>query len=96
MVKKTHVFRLLLIIVASTALLMTACSNKSGKGEATEEKITNDTPIHLSTQVPISTLDPRLIADRSSMEHLNQTNEGLYAYNAEGQPTPAAAADFLK
>ena len=96
MVKKTHVFRLLLIIVASTALLMTACSNKSGKGEATEEKITNDTPIHLSTQVPISTLDPRLIADRSSMEHLNQTNEGLYAYNAEGQLTPAAAADFPK
>lgn len=96
MVKSKYFFRLFITIVASTLLLMTACSNSSGKDEATKEKKTTDTPIRLSTQVPISTLDPRLIGDKASMEHLNQTNEGLYAYNAEGQLTPAAAAEFPK
>lgn len=93
---KTPFLRRLLIMTAILMLTLLAACGSNDTTKAVKPAKEEDTPIRLSVSSPITTLDPRLIADRTSMEQLNQTNEGLYSYNADGQLTPAVAEDFPK
>lgn len=76
--------------VVLTAVILGACGSSGAKDDKKSETASK---IKLSAQTNISYMDSRLATDESSIQTLNQTNEGLYTYDLEGKLIPAAAKE---
>ncbi|WP_408868916.1 peptide ABC transporter substrate-binding protein [Brochothrix campestris] len=74
--------------IVMTAVLLGACGNSSAN-ESNSSKTASK--IKLSAQSNIAMMDSRVASDETSIQALNQTNEGLYSYNLDGKLVPAIA-----
>lgn len=73
-------------VIFGSALVLAGCGNKSSSGSlASEQKI------NLSTNAELTSLDVSKIYDKNSFIQVDQTNEGLYRYDADGKVHKALA-----
>lgn len=77
--------KMMLITLGSVALLA-ACGNKSSSSSMASKQT-----INLSTNAELTSLDVSKIYDKNSFTQVDQTNEGLYRYDANGKVHSALA-----
>lgn len=80
---------LLSVGILGIGLLLTACGTKSST--QTSNKLAAKQQIGLSTTAEITSLDLSKIYDKTSFIQIDETFEGLYRYDANGNVEPALA-----
>lgn len=80
---------LLSIGILATTVLLAACGSKSSNQGST--KLASNQKISLSTTAEITSLDLSKIYDKTSFIQIDETFEGLYRYDANGNVEPALA-----
>lgn len=80
---------LLSLGILATTVLLAACGSKSSNQGST--KLASNQKISLSTTAEITSLDLSKIYDKTSFIQIDETFEGLYRYDANGNVEPALA-----
>ncbi|KRK88654.1 peptide ABC transporter substrate-binding protein [Lentilactobacillus sunkii] len=75
--------------VLGMAVLLVGCGSKSSNQNS--KKLASDQKISLSTTAEITSLDLSKIYDKTSFIQIDETFEGLYRYDANGNVEPALA-----
>ncbi|MGF2385150.1 peptide ABC transporter substrate-binding protein [Lentilactobacillus otakiensis] len=75
--------------ILGTAILLAACGSKNS--DQGSKKMASDQKISLSTTAEITSLDLSKIYDKTSFIQIDETFEGLYRYDANGNVEPALA-----
>ena len=78
---------LLSLGILATTVLLAACGSKSSDQGST--KLASNQKISLSTTAEITSLDLSKIYDKTSFIQIDETFEGLYRYDANGNVEPA-------